>query len=118
MKQKLNSEINIFDIANYIIENFSEKYEITHMKFQKLIFYIYSKYLIQHNKLLFNTVIEAWNYGPFFPELYLMLKQNRNQIIKNVIPQEINSKLNTQHIEIIEYVLEKYGKMNFFCYSF
>lgn len=47
--------ISILDIANCIILENKNKYELTHMNLQKLIFYIFAKYLVDYKKPLFNS---------------------------------------------------------------
>ncbi|WAN63225.1 hypothetical protein RS022_02740 [Candidatus Phytoplasma rubi] len=39
------NQINVFNFANYIIKNTS--YPVTNMKLQKLIYYVYTKHLVE-----------------------------------------------------------------------
>ncbi|MGL9687323.1 MAG: hypothetical protein ACQBVK_00755 [Candidatus Phytoplasma sp. TWB_XP] len=56
-----NNKINIYDVANYIIGKDSE---ITNLKLQKILFYVYTHYLVKTNGLepMFDETIEAWHY--------------------------------------------------------
>ncbi|WP_049821842.1 Panacea domain-containing protein [Candidatus Phytoplasma mali] len=85
-----SNEINIFDVANYIIAN-KKIPDLTNLKIQKLIFYIYAIYLVKTNQKtkMFHSDIEAWPYGVVSPKLYLHLMHetktlsNKKIIIRN-----------------------------------
>ncbi|WP_334347493.1 Panacea domain-containing protein, partial [Candidatus Phytoplasma prunorum] len=112
-KMPKNNNINIFDVANYIIVD-QKIPNLTNLKIQKLIFYIYAVYLVKTKpptKML-QAKLEAWPYGPVFPELYFALRKFKNTIIidqplsvKNPHPIPPLSK------SCIEYILQKYGNL-------
>ncbi|MEC4559082.1 MAG: type II toxin-antitoxin system antitoxin SocA domain-containing protein ['Conium maculatum' witches'-broom phytoplasma] len=110
---KDNQNIHIFDIANYLIlKKDPIKHNLTPMKLQKIIFYIFSKYLVEYKKPLFNDNYEAWQYGPVNLELYLQLKKYYNQIVDHPIEGGEHTKLQSEHIEVIDYIMNKYGSMS------
>ncbi|MDV3166500.1 MAG: DUF4065 domain-containing protein ['Waltheria sp.' little leaf phytoplasma] len=109
MKNRKNP-INIFDVTNYIVDNFHKKYELTQMKLQKIIFYVYVQHLIENNGLpLFKDILEAWQYGPVFPNLYLKLQHHRNYPITQSIAEGQASKLQPEHKQLIDKIVNQYG---------
>ncbi|MFP7699433.1 Panacea domain-containing protein [Candidatus Phytoplasma pyri] len=101
------NEINIFDIAEYIIKR--KQVKASNLKLNKLIYYCYAKYLVQtQGKKLISNPVQAWMYGPVFPDLYHALKKNKNNLITE-IPNTSNIILNFQQMKIINYVICKYG---------
>ncbi|WP_339332520.1 Panacea domain-containing protein, partial [Paulownia witches'-broom phytoplasma] len=61
------NQINVFDVALYIVKN--NPHPTTKMKLNKMIYYAHAKYLVQTKKPLVKEQIQAWIYGPVFPEL-------------------------------------------------
>ncbi|MBP5836109.1 hypothetical protein [Candidatus Phytoplasma meliae] len=54
MKNKTQQQINVFDVADYLINNVdTNKHKITNMKINKLLYYIQGHYVAQHEKPLF-----------------------------------------------------------------
>ncbi|MDV3166598.1 MAG: DUF4065 domain-containing protein ['Waltheria sp.' little leaf phytoplasma] len=107
----MKNPINIFDVTNYIIDNFHQKYELTPMKLQKIIFYVYVQHLIENNGLpLFQNILEAWAYGPVFPNLYLKLQHQRNYpILTQAIAEGQARKLRPAHKQLIDKIVNHYG---------
>ncbi|CAP18598.1 Uncharacterized phage-associated protein [Candidatus Phytoplasma mali] len=107
-----SNEINIFDVANYIIAN-KKIPDLTNLKIQKLIFYIYVVYLVKTNPKtkMFHSNIEAWPYGPVFPELYFALSKFHNVIIDKPLVVDFPKVINHLPKSCIEYILQKYGNL-------
>ncbi|MGA0447934.1 MAG: Panacea domain-containing protein [Candidatus Phytoplasma pyri] len=105
-------QINIFDVANYIIAN-KKIPDLTNLKLQKLIFYIYAVYLVKTNQKtkMFHSNIEAWPYGPVFPELYFVLSKFHNVIIDKTLDIDFPKVINNLPKSCIEYILQKYGNL-------
>ncbi|NWN45911.1 Panacea domain-containing protein [Candidatus Phytoplasma pruni] len=105
---------NLINMSYYLIHQ-AQKQEIndiTNLKLQKLIFYSYAHYLVQHKnkKTLFDYSIEAWPYGPVIPTLYFLFRGNQGKPINK---EHINAYINTNQIigkDSIDYILAKYGK--------
>ena len=58
-------------VANtFLYYGFQEKIEITPMKLQKLIYFLYKSYAKKTNYPLFSEQFEAWKYGPVLPSIY------------------------------------------------
>ncbi|NJK35333.1 MAG: SocA family protein [Oscillatoriales cyanobacterium SM2_2_1] len=61
------------DIANYFIDKSKqsgERYAVTNMKVQKLLYYTQSLHLAMYNESLFEEELQAWVYGPVCPPVY------------------------------------------------
>ncbi|NWN45520.1 Panacea domain-containing protein [Candidatus Phytoplasma pruni] len=99
---------NIFDIANYIIEN--NICPITKMKMNKMIYYAHAKSLVEYNEPLVTEEMQAWIYGPVFPTLTKVLKKFTYQPIPiNTIKQGNSNKLTAQQKAILDTIIQKYG---------
>ncbi|WP_149208004.1 Panacea domain-containing protein [Flavobacterium johnsoniae] len=68
---------NVVDIANKIIANINTEAGdlISNLKLQKLLYYMQGYYIAIFNKKLFDDVIEAWQYGPVVPTMYMHFKE-------------------------------------------
>lgn len=63
----LNTQI----LANTVLMlAFEEKINVTPMKLQKLIYFIYKDFLKTTGTKLFNERFEKWKYGPVLPSIY------------------------------------------------
>lgn len=61
------------DVANYIIWYAKEKCDntpITHLKLQKILYYVAAYYLQNTKKLLFSEPFKKWQYGPVAKSVY------------------------------------------------
>ncbi len=66
---------NSHAIANYFIERAnSEGQGVTPMKVQKLVYFAYGWHLAIYDSPLIYEEMQAWDYGPVFPELYRAIK--------------------------------------------
>ena len=58
-------------VANTILMlAFDEHISVTPMKLQKLMYFVYKKYLQDTGEKLFSEPFEAWKYGPVLPSVY------------------------------------------------
>ena len=58
-------------VANNLIKRaMKEHKDITPLKLQKLIYFVYKEYLQMTDKLLFTEPFETWQYGPVVPSVY------------------------------------------------
>lgn len=99
------------NVANYIIDNWSDKFEITNLKLNKLVYYSQVESLRKYNHPLFDDIIEAWQYGPVEPAVYRAFSSNgRNCIRKStgsVMLDETSKKL-------IDSVMNRIGMLSAF----
>ncbi len=63
---------SVFDVASYILgkADLDEGDGITHLKLQKLVYYVQGFSVVLLGRPLFQEVIEAWPHGPVVPKLY------------------------------------------------
>lgn len=73
-------------VANFIIDEFDpEKYGITNLKLNKIVYFCNGWYLARTKKKLIRNKFEAWKYGPVIRTLYSELKIYGETNIKNKI---------------------------------
>lgn len=62
-------------MANTILKmSFKEEIDVTPMKLQKLLYFIYRDYLKKTNVRLFSERFECWRYGPVLSSIYSEFK--------------------------------------------
>ena len=81
--QTLNPTIitanSILDVA------FKNANPVTHLKLQKLMYFVYKKYLHDTNKPLFSEYFEVWTYGPVLPSIYHEFKHYEKRPITDYV---------------------------------
>lgn len=102
---------SVFDVASYILgkADLDEGDGITHLKLQKLVYYVQGFSVVLLGRPLFPEVIEAWTHGPVVPKLY---KQYSN-FGANVIDQAQDGTPDNLTIEekaLIDDVFSVYGE--------
>ncbi len=66
---------NPIDVANYIVWRANELGKpVTHLKLQKLLYYVVAKYLQAHGEYLINENVVKWQYGPVIKSVYHQFK--------------------------------------------
>lgn len=65
------------DIAKYVIYySHNNKYSISNLKLQKLLYFIQAYFLISSKQIqCFDEIIEAWDFGVVVPSIYHTFKQ-------------------------------------------
>ncbi|MCQ2749896.1 MAG: DUF4065 domain-containing protein [Clostridia bacterium] len=111
------------DVANMLIKKYNSAYEklgkefkldinceyITHLKLQKLLYYVQGLCLSIFGKPAFTSKIYAFKYGPIVDEVYDKYKTSgKSSISTPRRVQELSEGLN----EVIDIVLESYGKLD------
>ena len=67
---------SVFDIANYILQQYEAKnLKINNLKLQKILYYIQINALQKHDQPLFQEPIEMWWGGGNVPKLYFELQK-------------------------------------------
>ncbi|WP_227711583.1 Panacea domain-containing protein [Moraxella catarrhalis] len=67
----IKAPYNPMDVANYIVaEAVRKEKPVTHLKLQKLLYYVVAKYLQTHNKPLIAENVVKWQYGPVVKSVY------------------------------------------------
>lgn len=103
--------MEVLNVANYIIDNWSDKFEITNLKLNKLVYYSQVESLRKCNRPLFDDIVEAWQYGPVEPAVYRAFSLNgRSRIRKSTglaILDETSKKL-------VDSVMDRLGMLSAF----
>lgn len=62
---------DVKDVSNYIIKYYNQKnIEITHMKLQKLLYFVQVIFLLELNKKCFENKMLACHFGPIVEEIF------------------------------------------------
>lgn len=81
-RKEMNNMITALNVANNILKRgFDERIDITPMKLQKLIYFVYQTYIKQTKRPLFNERFEVWKYGPVVRTVYDEFKVYRSNKI-------------------------------------
>jgi uncharacterized phage-associated protein len=64
------------------MRSFNQGFEITPMKLQKMLYFLYRDYLQRTKEPLFTERFMAWKYGPVLDSVYQIFKQYRSNTIK------------------------------------
>lgn len=77
---------NAIDIANYILwqSNIMGIKGVTHLKLQKLLYYVVARYLKNTNNSLLNESVSKWQYGPVVKSVYHQFKIFGDKSLKPV----------------------------------
>lgn len=99
------------NVANYIIDNWSDKFEITNLKLNKLVYYSQVESLRKYNHPLFDDIVEAWQYGPVEPAVYRAFSLNgRSRIRKSTGP----AMLDETSKKLVDSVMNRLGMLSAF----
>ena len=72
----------VYVANNFIRKGKVEDIEITPLKVQKLVYFLYREYLKETNELLFSEQFEVWSKGPVIPSIYVEFRTYGNKPIK------------------------------------
>jgi len=76
--------VTALSVANSILHRaFDEDIDVTPMKLQKLIYFVYRKYLKLTNESLFSEKFEVWRYGPVIESIYYKFKKYGSNAIRD-----------------------------------
>jgi len=111
--------INALTIANTVLsKSFQENKDITPMKLQKMIYFIYKKYLQETNVPLFSERFEAWRYGPVLTSVYDEFKSYGSNHIKNYYLRNdgkawiVNMDSSEEFSDAFDFVWNKYSALD------
>ena len=101
------------DVALFFIDLFNKdnKYIITNLKLNKLLYFAQGWYLSKYNEPLFEEQIEAWNLGPVVPSVYQVYKPfGRNHIMIDRDEDSFDeSKVSIEQLELLIDVYNNYS---------
>jgi putative zinc finger/helix-turn-helix YgiT family protein len=104
---KYNKQCDLLAEKYNIPSDISSEY-MTHLKLQKLLYYIQGLSLSVYNKPAFNNAISAWSYGPVVSDIYYKYKEVGSNPLKTM---KTNLTISEGLNKIIEMVIESYGKL-------
>lgn len=90
-KTKMVSALNIGN--NVLTRAFKEHIDITPMKLQKLIYFIYKQYYKDTHCSLFSERFEVWKYGPVVRSVYDEFREYKSNAIMNYYIDKDNTVL-------------------------
>lgn len=108
-------------VARRFVEVAKERGEkLTPLQLQKLVFLAHGWSFPLLNRPLVGDRVEAWRYGPVFPELYVALKRYGATAVKEVpesarerVTNRVNEvTLDKSEMGVIDLVYEKYGSLS------
>ncbi len=104
------------DVAKYITEvvqlEFKECYDLTHLKLQKLLYYVQLHYFGQFLNPIIEHDFQAWEHGPVCPKIYNEFKNFKDNIVFFKDVNGDSKKLTDNDRELIEFVVSRYAKFS------
>lgn len=82
---------------------------MTHLKLQKLLYYVQAWHLANFDRPLFDEDVQAWAHGPVFPSVYDHYRDHSWDPIPPQVEPEISSKY---VLSLLQAVLDEYGQYN------
>jgi len=108
---------NINDVCDYVIFRLTKEggSSLSHLKLQKLLYYIQSWFLAYEGKALFDGKFQAWIHGPVNRNIYDRFKDSKymyssirmSDVLSEERPLEV---LTDEECNLINIVLEAYAK--------
>lgn len=81
--------VNAIHVGNSILKRaFREDIDVTPMKLQKLIYFVYRDYLKRTERSLFDERFETWKYGPVLPSIYNAFKKYGSNAIREFATED------------------------------
>ena len=119
VNKKFYMSVSAFEVAKYLLGlSVEDDDTISNLKLQKLLYYCQGYYiaLTEGKEVLFNDEIQAWLYGPVFPEVYGYYKEsNKNYSLPRPDESEfleINKKLTLDQKKIIMSVYNRFKELS------
>ena len=107
-------------VANALLHKArSEGVSLTHLKLQKLLFFMQAWGLALSNNQVFSELPEAWPYGPVYTSIYHELKDNGSESIRGYLEEPdlqtgkfralVPNRGDTKFWNLLKQVWERYG---------
>jgi len=107
------NKINSIELSNYIINKmYDKKMTINHLKLQKLLYYVESWHLVFTGEKIVDDNFEAWLHGPVVRNVWNHFKKHSTMFEELPCPEFKEIDLNDEQREIIDDVLNEYGKQS------
>ncbi len=96
-------------VARYIIHGSKEQDRyVTPMQLIKLVYLCHGWMLGLHSRPLISDPIEAWQYGPVIPSLYAVVKEFKDNIIVEGLPNVTEPEFDDSEKDLMDQVIEVY----------
>jgi len=101
-------------VAKYFINkcDASAGDSITHLKIQKLLYYVQSWGLVLANSRFFNEKFQAWTHGPVLPSVYHELKKYKFNNLVTVSLSDDSIKLEPHEFDVLDQVWDSYSELS------
>lgn len=97
---------DVIDIAKYIILFCKRnKYSISNLKLQKLLYFVQAQFLIACEEPAYEEEIEAWDFGPVVPEAYQYFRIWGNSEIPKIVVLGAEEKIYVSDQKIADEIL-------------
>lgn len=106
--------IDVKKIAKYIVSYYSSigDCDLTHMKLQKLLYYVQVEYLKYVEKAAFKDEIEAWEHGPVVRSIYEEYLKYKRSVIEIPEEERIYTLDSKNILDIVNKIIAEKGKYN------
>ncbi len=109
--------ITALNVANSVLDRaFIEGIDISPMKIQKMVYFIYKRYYQNTKQPLFSEGFEAWRYGPVVPTIYNAFKRYAARPIKSFFIEQdgkaysVDLNSSAEFRKAIDYVWQHYSQ--------
>ena len=108
--------VDAYIIANSILDRaFDEGVDVSPMKLQKLLYFVYKKYYKDTAKPLFPERFEVWQYGPVVSSVYQLFREFGSKKIKRFYEDNdgdiyVISKNNEEFRTALDFVWGRYSQ--------
>lgn len=104
-------------VAREFVDIASDVRRLSPLELQKLVFFAHGWSFPLLGELLVSDRVEAWKYGPVFPELYVVLRKHEARGVDNVpmsIRERLSKKngLDQEEKKLVNAVFKSYGKFS------
>ncbi|ACV64603.1 prophage ps3 protein 01 [Desulfofarcimen acetoxidans DSM 771] len=106
-------QINPIDLSRHVIKYVNDKgHEVSHLKLQKLIYYVDAWHNVYFNQPLIEDQFEAWMHGPVVRNIWNYFRDK--SVLYDPIKLEegyfdISEYISSEQLELINDVLDEYG---------
>lgn len=127
MKENKNGRFDASEVAAYIVQKMNEEEGyLDHLKLQKLLYFITLQWVKEYNEYPYKQATEMWKLGPVVRSVYSEYRSNGyGQIFEPsshlsfeddclIFSKRKPASFSTEEKDLVDRVIEKYGKMNSF----
>ncbi len=109
-----NHTMKSIDLSYHLLDNYSSQFNITPLKLQKLLYYVYVWGIVSGNEIVKDDFVK-WEHGPVNVETYYNYKEFGGSGIKN--SKKNYPDLSISEIEFIDFIVSNYIKFSAYTLS-